>query len=48
MAYPEPILPLSGKKAKAFREKFENFKVSPAERKRLAGIKGRVRNKMAP
>jgi hypothetical protein len=46
MAYPEPILPLSGKKAKAFREKFASFKVSKKERARLAGIKARVKAKM--
>lgn len=48
MAYPEPILPLSGKSAAEFIEKFKNFKVSVEERTRLAGIAERVRKKMAP
>lgn len=47
MAYPEPILPLSGKKAESFRKRFDEFKVSDGERERLKGITGRVRNKMA-
>jgi hypothetical protein len=47
MAYPEPILPLKGKKAIMFREKWEQFKVSKEERKRLAGISEKVRRKMA-
>jgi hypothetical protein len=46
LAYPEPILPLSGKKAKEFRERFQKFKVSQKERRRLAGIKARVKQKM--
>lgn len=48
MAYPEPILPLSGKSAKEFLEKLKNFKVSDEERTRLVGIAERVRKKMSP
>jgi hypothetical protein len=39
MAYPEPILPLEGKRARQFEERWAQFRLSPRKKALYAGAR---------